>query len=78
VTISLRNLPPEIERAIVERSKREGVSLNQAAIQLLERAVPPDRINRDFDEFAGKWSAEEAEEFDRILQPARGIPKSLS
>lgn len=78
MTISLRNLPPEIERAIVERSKREGVSLNQAAIQLLERAVPPDRINRDFDEFAGKWSAEEAEEFDRILQATRGIPKSLS
>ena len=42
MTISLRNLPPEIERAIVTKSESEGISLNKAATQLLELAQHAD------------------------------------
>lgn len=73
MTISLRNLPPEIERAIVGKSEREGISLNKAATQLLERAIRPASRNSDFDEFAGSWSAEAASEFDAALENMRRL-----
>ena len=65
MTISLRNLPPDIERALVSKSEREGISLNKAATQLLERAIRPVKRNSDFDEFAGSWTAEAAIKFSR-------------
>lgn len=73
MTISLRNLPPDIERAIVDKSEREGISLNKAATQLLEHAVRPTPRNADFDEFAGLWTATEAAEFDATLEQMRRI-----
>jgi plasmid stability protein len=41
--ITLRNLPPEIERAIEERASREGESLNKAVIGILKESVNPGR-----------------------------------
>ena len=73
MTISLRNLPPEIERAIVGKSEREGISLNKAATQLLERAIRPASRNSDFDEFAGGWSAEAVSEFDAVMAITRRV-----
>ena len=73
MTISLRNLPPEIERAIVSKSEREGISLNKAATQLMERAIRPPKRNSGFDEFAGSWTAETAIEFDAALDIMRRV-----
>lgn len=73
MTISLRNLPPDIERAIVNRSEREGISLNKAVTQLLEQAIRPAKRNTDFDEFAGLWTAAEAAEFDAALDQMRRV-----
>lgn len=73
MTISLRNLPPELEQAILDKSKREGLSLNKAATKLLERAIHPSRTNTDFDEFAGSWPAEAASEFDSALADMRRV-----
>jgi plasmid stability protein len=39
--ITLRNLPPEIEKAIVERAERQGESLNKAVIGILKESVTP-------------------------------------
>ena len=36
MTISLRKLPEEVEKAILETSRREGISLNKATLRLLE------------------------------------------
>ncbi len=73
MTISLRNLPPDLERAIVEKSKSEGISLSRAATQLLSRAVNPPSRNSDFDEFAGTWAPEAAVEFDAALLSMRTV-----
>ncbi|MBI2684944.1 MAG: hypothetical protein HYX27_01410 [Acidobacteria bacterium] len=73
MTISLRNIPPELERAIVDKSKRDGISLNKAAIRLLEGAIRPRRRNTDFDEFIGSWTTEEASEFDAVLAEMRKL-----
>ena len=73
MTISLRNLPPEVELAIVEKSRREGISLNKAVTQLLSLALNPHKRNTDFDEFAGTWSADATSEFDTTLASMRSI-----
>ncbi len=77
MTISLRNLPPEVEKAIVETSEREGISLNKATIRLLEQSIhepgKKPRLNHDFDKFFGTWTAAEADEFDAALAEMRKV-----
>jgi hypothetical protein len=73
VTISLRNLPPEVEKAIQETSLREGISLNKATIRLLEASLRKPATNSDFDEFCGTWSQAEADRFDMALRQMRQI-----
>ena len=73
MTISLRNLPPEVEKAILETSRREGISLNKATLRLLEASLHKPKINHDFDEFFGTWSKEEADEFDAALAEMRKV-----
>lgn len=73
VTISLRNLPPEVEKAITDLSRREGVSLNRATIRILEASLGKPARNTDFDEFLGCWSTEEADAFDAALQEMRQV-----
>jgi hypothetical protein len=73
MTISLRNLPPEIERAVVEKSRRDGISLNKAVAKLLETAIHPAPRNSDFDEFVGAWSPAEVAEFAQHLATVRQV-----
>src|ERR1039457_3935031 len=74
MTISLRNLPKEVEKAILETSHREGISLNKATLRLLEAQLRKPARNSDFEEFCGPWSTAEADVFDAalglILDPA--------
>jgi hypothetical protein len=67
MVISLRNIPPEIEDAIRERSQRDGISLNKATAALLETAIHRPSRNTEFDEFLGVWGESEAREFDLAL-----------
>jgi hypothetical protein len=73
VTISLRNLPPEVQKAIEETSRREGISLNKATIRLLEASLRKPARNNDFDEFLGVWSPQEADRFDAALRQMRQV-----
>jgi hypothetical protein len=73
MTISLRNLPPEVQKAIEETSRREGISLNKATIRLLETSLRKPAKNNDFDEFFGIWSSEEADQFDAALRQMRQV-----
>ena len=73
MTISLRNLPPEVEKAILETSHREGISLNKATLRLLQASQHKPARNSDFDEFFGTWSKAEADEFDAALAEMRKV-----
>jgi hypothetical protein len=73
VTVSLRNMPPEVEQEIQDISRREGISLNKAAIRLLETSLRKPARNSDFDEFCGAWSKEEADQFDAALREMRQV-----
>ena len=78
MTITLRNLPTEVERAIREKAKKEGLSLNRTVAKLLAEATgrgktrPKKRVvHHDLDYLAGKWTKEEADEFDAFLKEHR-------
>jgi hypothetical protein len=73
VTISLRNLPKEVEKAILETSHREGISLNKATLRLLEAQLRRPAKNSDFEEFCGTWSSAEADAFDAALVEMRQV-----
>jgi hypothetical protein len=67
VTLSLRNLPKEVAEAILKTSRREGISLNKAALRLLEASLRKPAKNSSFEEFCGKWSNAEADALDAAL-----------
>jgi len=73
MTISLRNLPKEVEKAILETSHREGISLNKATLRLLEAQLRKPVRNSDFEEFCGAWSSAEADAFDAALAEMRQV-----
>lgn len=77
VTISLRNLPPDAEAAIVAKSKKEGISLNQAAQRLILAALDRPKHNADFDEFCGLWSAEQGDHFQQVLREMRQVDRGV-
>ena len=73
MTISLRQLPPEVETVILDISRRERISLNKATIRLLETSVRKPAINSDFEEFFGTWSTAEADGFNAALAEMRQV-----
>jgi hypothetical protein len=73
MTLSLRNLPKDVEEAILETSRREGISLNKATLRLLEASLRKPAKNSDFEEFCGTWSNTEADAFDEALAEMRQI-----
>jgi len=80
--ITLRNIPPKVQKGIRERTRQKRISANRAVIELLEErlAVPQrgkDGLYHDLDHLFGSWTAEQAEEFDRILKEMREEEKQF-
>jgi plasmid stability protein len=80
--VTLRNLPPTLDRTIRERAKKKGVSVNKVVIGLLQEHLGesekrPARRYHDLDELAGSWSKQEAEVFDEALAKQRAIDPEL-
>ena len=73
--LTVRGFDDELSDCIRREAEQEGISLNRAALRLLRRGaglseVPGKRpkIGHSLDQFAGIWTKEEAEEFDRIIE----------
>lgn len=82
--ITIRNLPPEVARAIREQARKERLSLNRTVARLLARAIgheenKPTRrvIHHDLDRYFGVWRREQAEEFDEALREQREIEPEM-
>jgi len=81
--LTVRNLPPEVARAIREKARKERLSLNKAVVKLLEQAtgaVAGQRgpvLHHDLDRFAGTWSREDYETFTGSLQEQRSIEPEM-
>lgn len=75
---TLRDIPKNVDRALRERARREGRSLNQVAVQALSAAVGVDAEavrRRDLGDVAGTWVADKA--VDAALDDQRRIDPEL-
>ena len=82
--ITLRNLPPEVAKAVRKEADQQRTSINKAVINLLERKAEGRKKRRreiasydDLDALAGSWTAQEAAEFDKALAAQRTIDLEL-
>jgi len=76
--ITLRNIPPEILKAIRAKAREKRISMNRAVLELLqERLGTPGssrrRVYTDLDEFFGTWTQAEGDEFNKALEDQRRI-----
>jgi hypothetical protein len=82
--ITLRNLPPEIEKAVRKEADRRRTSINKAVITLLEGKAQGRKKRQarakeydDLDALAGSWTKKDAAEFDKALTAQRLIDPEL-
>jgi len=80
--VTLRNLPPSLDRTIRQRAKKKGVSVNKVVIGLLQEHLgesKPRLVRRyhDLDGLAGSWSKQEAEAFEKALAKQRAIDPEM-
>ena len=80
---TLRGLDKRAQQQIRELARRERISLNKAAVRLLERAAgvapakPSDRIGSSLDHLIGTWTAAEAKAFLESVQSCEQIDEEL-
>lgn len=75
---TLRNIPPALDQALRDRAKREGTSLNEAAITALARALGLDAKPmrcRSLADLVGTWQNDP--EFDDAIQDQHSIDRDL-
>ncbi len=81
--VTVRSIPPEVARAIRQKAKKKGISINKAVISLLEERTgtqgkrQPAPIYHDLDSLAGSWSRVEATTFSKSLSEQRRIDPDL-
>lgn len=81
--ISLRNLPPALERELRIRARRNKQSLNRTITELLARSLGLSSLGsrgakkRDLSGLKGTWTAAEAAEFDRATAIFEAIDPEL-
>jgi len=81
-TITIRNMPPRIERAIRQRARTRKTSANRAVIGMLEDHLgssvsEPAAEYHDLDDLAGVWDEHEAGLFDASLVRQRAIDEDM-
>lgn len=74
---TVRNVPRIVDRALREKARREGKSLNEVVVEALMRAlgVEEEVRHRDLRDIAGTWAADDA--IDRALEEQRRIDPDL-
>jgi hypothetical protein len=82
--LSLRGFDDELEKRIRETARREGISLNRAALLLLRKGAGIERsgkqiavVGDSLDHLIGKWSSEEAGEFLESIKLFEQIDRSF-
>lgn len=77
--LTVRNVPPELARALQREKTARGVSLNQTVIDLLRRALGLGEAVRSngLAELAGSWSGRELAEFEAAVADFERIDEEL-
>ena len=78
--LTIRNVPADLGEKLLEEKRRRGLSLNQTVLDLLSRAVGLENgrpRSNGLRAFAGTWSAQEHEEFERATVDQEQIDEEL-
>ena len=82
--ITLRNLPPELAKAVRKEANRQRTSINRAVISLLQRKTEPRKKRAgeareydDLDSLAGSWTKNEAAAFETALAAQRTLDPEM-
>jgi hypothetical protein len=62
---TLRGIPPAVDKALRERAKREGKSLNEVTVEAIADGLGlgvSDFVRRDLSDVAGSWKKDAAVE----------------
>ena len=81
--LTVRGFDDELSRRLRRLAKRDGISLNQAALKLLRKgagladsAGGADTVGDSLDHLIGTWSAARADELDAALRELKTIDES--
>jgi hypothetical protein len=76
--LTIRNLPPEVSRALEKEKRRRGTSLTQTVIELLAQGlgVAQGRQN-GLRRLAGTWTAEEHAQFEEAIAATEQVDAEL-
>lgn len=82
--LTIRGIPDEVEREIRKMARQKGVSLNKAALAVLEKASGTRglqknkrRLHHDLDHLCGIWNKAEAGEIEKQISLHRKIDEVL-
>lgn len=77
--LTVRNLPPEVARALQEERERRGASLNQTVIDLLRQSlgVSAARRSNGLAKLAGSWSDDDLAEFEAAVADTETIDPEM-
>jgi hypothetical protein len=74
---TIRQVPPDLHRALKARARKLGKSVNQVVLEALAESVGQPVKHRSLRDMPGAWSPKEAAAFDRFLAEHRGIDDEL-
>ena len=81
--LTVRGFDAELEEHVQRLAKREGISLNQAALKLLRKGAglsgptrKADTVGSSLDHLIGSWTDEEVAEMDRALEDLEVIDEA--
>jgi plasmid stability protein len=78
--LTLRRIPDPLEKALRNRAKESGLSLNRVAIELLEQALgvdPSKNKRRDLSGFSGMWTQDNLKEFEQNTEGFNSIDPEI-
>jgi plasmid stability protein len=77
-TLTIRNLPDDVAKALEREKRRRGASLNQTVIDLLSQGlgVRTPRSN-GLAALAGTWTEEQYREFEDAVAPFERVDEEL-
>jgi hypothetical protein len=75
---TLRNVSPQLDAVLRDEARRQGKSLNEAALLALERGAGIDSVprrRRDLADIAGSWQEDPA--FDSAIEAQDSVDPAL-
>ncbi len=79
-TMTIRNVPDDVARALEEEKRKRGLSLNETVICLIRQSLGIAREgprSNGLARFAGVWSAQELARFSQHVAPFEQVDEEL-